>query len=241
MSLRAEYDDWHNKYHELDPSYDDASSPWYSWARVAVGEVQGQRTLEVACGRGGFVRALARNGAQAFGLDFSMAAVRIGKERSLRSDSESGAAFIQGDAHALPFPDNCFDILVSCETIEHLQSPVESLREFHRVTRPGGRLLLTTPNYFNLLGLYEVYSRFRHSGRKRDQPLDRLQIFTQTRKLLRKAGWNVLGTDGVVHQIPLSPGRNPYRLQFLDSNVYLRKLLRIFALHYCVIATKTGS
>src|SRR5208282_2770081 len=181
MSLRTEYDVWHSKYHELDTSYDDTSSPWYIWVRSVIGEVRGLRTLEVACGRGGFVRALARNGARAYGLDFSMAALQIGRQRSLQS--ESGAVFVQGDAHNLPFPDNYFDLLVSCETIEHLPDPAKAMREFRRVTKLGGTLFLTTPNYFNLMGLYELYAKVRHPQRVRDQPFDRFQFFFQTRRL----------------------------------------------------------
>jgi ubiquinone/menaquinone biosynthesis C-methylase UbiE len=241
MSLRTEYDVWHNKYHELDPSYDDASTPWYTWVREEIGEVRGLRTLEVACGRGGFVRALARNGAWACGLDFSLAAVRIGKQRSLQSKSESSAAFIQGDAHALPFPDNCFDMLVSCETIEHLPFPLKGVREFHRVTRPGGILFLTTPNYLNLMGLYEVYAKFRHPKRLPDQPFDRIQFFFQTRFLLKQAGWKILRSDGVVHQLPLFPGRAPVRVKGIDRNPALRRMLRTFAYTYCLVAKKRQS
>jgi len=73
MSLRTEYGAWHTKYHELDASYDDTSSVWYTWVRSAIGEVRGLRTLEVARGRGGFVRALARDGVRAGFFDSSPA------------------------------------------------------------------------------------------------------------------------------------------------------------------------
>jgi ubiquinone/menaquinone biosynthesis C-methylase UbiE len=241
MSLRTEYEVWHSKYHELNSSYDDTSSPWYRWVRSVIGEVRSLRTLEVACGRGGFVRALARNGAQASGLDFSMAALQIGKQRSLQSESESGAAFVQGDAHTLPFPDNHFDLLVSCETIEHLPKPEKAVREFHRVTKPSGTMFLTTPNYFNLMGLYELYAKVRHPHRTPDQPFDRFQFFFQTRRLLKEAGWKLLRSDGVVHQVPLFPGRNPLRVESIDRNPMLRKLLRNFAYTYCLIARKRES
>jgi ubiquinone/menaquinone biosynthesis C-methylase UbiE len=162
MSLQIEYDAWHTRYHELNTGYDDTSTPWYMWVAQRMIDVRGLRTLEVACGRGGFVRALARKGADAVGLDFSRAALKIGRERSLNFEEESRAAFVQGDAHLLPFPDGYFDVIVSCETIEHLPQPEKGVGEFHRVTKPGGILFLTTPNYFNLMGLYEFYSKFRH-------------------------------------------------------------------------------
>ena len=88
------------------------------------------------------------------------------------------------------------------------------------------------------MGLYEIYAKFRHSGRRPDQPFDRIQIFLQTRKLLKNAGWNICGSDGTVHQLPIFPGRNPVRIQSLETNRRVGRLLSIFALHYCLIAKK---
>jgi len=238
MSLRTEYDVWHRKYHDLNTSYDETSTPWYLWVARHMIDVRGLRTLEVACGRGGFVRALALKGAYAYGLDFSEAALKIASERSLHLDGERYARFVQGDAHCLPFPDDYFDLIVSCETIEHLPSPERGLAEFFRVTRLGGFLFLTTPNYLNLMGLYEIYARVRHPGRKWDQPFDRFQFFFQTRRLLKDAGWRIQLSDGVVHQLPLFPGRNPVRIMSIDEHDFLRKSLRVFALTYCLVAKK---
>lgn len=241
MSLQTEYDAWHTRYHEMDPKYDDTSSPWYKWVAQNIVDVRGLRTLEVACGRGGFVRALARKGAQPVGLDFSLAALKIGRERSLKFEEESRATFVQGDAHSLPFPNDYFDLIVSCETIEHLPLPEKGVSEFHRVTRPGGSLFLTTPNYFNFMGLYEIYSKFRHPKHGSDQPYDRIQVFFQTRRLLKQAGWQILKSDGIVHQFPVFPGRNPVRIASIDESEILRSLLRIFAFTYCLIAKKGGA
>lgn len=241
MTLRADYDAWHRKYHELDTSYDDTSSPWYQWVAESIGNVSGLRTLEVACGRGGFVTKLARSAGFACGVDFSFAAVSIGKQRWQAADPGLPAGFVQGDAYALPFPDNFFDVLVSCETIEHLPDPLRGLHEFHRVTRRGGMLFLTTPNYFNFMGLYEIYARFRHPHRTPDQPYDRVQVFSQTRQLLRSAGWKIIRSDGTVHQFPFFPGRNPIRVRAFESIPRLRKLISIFAFTYCLVAQKKES
>jgi ubiquinone/menaquinone biosynthesis C-methylase UbiE len=241
MSLRTDYDIWHSKYHQVDPSYDDTSTPWYKWVAQSVGSVDGLRTLEVACGRGGFVRKLARSASFSCGVDFSFAAVSIGQKRWQAMDSGTPATFTQGDAHALPFPDVFFDVVISCETIEHLPYPFKGLQELHRVTRPGGTLFLTTPNYFNFMGLYELYAKIRHPRRVPDQPFDRIQLFFQTRHLLKRAGWKILRSDGIVHQFPFFPGRNPVRIQSLESIPTLRKLLRIFAFTYCLVAQKGES
>jgi len=238
MSLRSDYDLWHSRSQNLNPTHDDASSPWYVWVREALGDVKGLRILEVACGRGGFINLLARAGASAYGLDFSFAAVQVAVGKTGNENCAAPICLVQGDAQGLPFPDGYFDVVVSCETIEHLPSPLNAIREFYRVTRNGGKLFLTTPNYLNFMGLYVLYAKFRHHRRKPDQPFDRHQIFVQTRNLLNDARWRILSADGIVHQLPILPGRNPVCLPGLESNVRLRKLLSIFALHYCLIAKK---
>ena len=151
------------------------------------------------------------------------------------------AVLVQGDAQTLPFADKSFDVVVSCETIEHLPRVRAAISEMYRVTRPGGRLFLTTPNYFNFMGLYEIYAHYRHPGRKDDQPFDRRQWFPQVHKWTRQAGWIILRTDGTVHQFPFVPGRNPVRWEGLEASRAVRKLLSPFAYTYFVAAAKSES
>src|SRR5271156_2994123 len=154
MNLAREYDLWHQKVFEAEPRDRDASSPWYKIVLDQMAPVAGQRVLEVACGRGGFAALMASKGAAMFGADFSGAALDIARGRSTERGKESlPAAFAQADAQQLPYPDETFDVVVSCETIEHLPDPFEGIKEMARVCRSGGLLYLTTPNYFNLMGL----------------------------------------------------------------------------------------
>jgi ubiquinone/menaquinone biosynthesis C-methylase UbiE len=237
-SFRDEYDAWHQRIYEANPDHEDASSPWYQLVREYLGSVTGLRVLEVACGRGGFVRELALAGACVTGCDFSFAALRVARTRLDTADVHPSATLTQGDAQSLPFADASFDMVVSCETIEHLPEVRAAVREMYRVTRPGGKLLLTTPNYVNFTGLYFMYSLVRHPSRKDDQPFDRRQWFPQIHGYVRGAGWRILRTDGTVHQFPVLPGRSPVRLEALESSRIVRKLLSPLALHYFVMAEK---
>ena len=232
MSLRSEYDTWHNRNQIADPQNEDASSPWYRLVSEQIGNVDGRRILEVACGRGGFVRQLTLRGANVTGFDFSFKALSLAKERLCTLQAAGVANLVQGDAKVLPFADASFDIVVSCETIEHVPDVKSALREMCRVTRPGGKFFLTTPNYANLMGLYDLYARVRHPKHKDDQPFDRRQWFPQVRKWVVESGW--------IHQLPIVPGRNPVELPFLESNPFLRKVLIPFAYHYFVEAEKRG-
>ena len=135
-------------------------------------------------------------------------------------------------------PTKAFDAVVSCETIEHVPEVAAAIKEMYRVTRRGGRLFLTTPNYANLMGLYELYAKVRHRKSKDDQPFDRRQWFPQVRRWVRQAGWRIVRTDGTVHQFPVVPGRNPLRWKGLEANRTLRKVLSPLALTYFVMAEK---
>jgi ubiquinone/menaquinone biosynthesis C-methylase UbiE len=242
LSLRTEYDAWHQRVYESDVKHEDASSPWYELVREMIGPVAGKQILEVACGRGGFVRELTLAGARVAGCDFSLSAVRIAKSKLDQNRSGTvRSGLVQGDAQKLPFANASFDIVVSCETIEHVPDAQSAVSEMCRVARPGGRLFLTTPNYLNFMGLYEIYAWLHHPHRKDDQPFDRRQWFPQIRRYIRRAGWVISYTDGTVHQFPFIPGRNPVEFPRLESSPIIRRLLSPFAYHYFVLARKPSA
>jgi 2-polyprenyl-3-methyl-5-hydroxy-6-metoxy-1,4-benzoquinol methylase len=71
--------------------------------------------------------------------------------------------WIQADLNApLPCPEASFDAIISTEVIEHLENPRAVFREFSRLLRPGGRLLLTTPNQESLRSLASLIVRGHH-------------------------------------------------------------------------------
>ena len=125
------------------------------------------RVLDVGCGDGLAAGAfLQERGCDYVGADVSENAVREASDNGFR-------ASLIDDAASLPFADNEFDAVVSMEVIEHLLYPLNAVQEALRVLKPGGILLLTTPN--------TTYWRLR---------LDML--------LLGK--WNPLGDDLAVEQ-----------------------------------------
>jgi 2-polyprenyl-3-methyl-5-hydroxy-6-metoxy-1,4-benzoquinol methylase len=66
-------------------------------------------------------------------------------------------AWVQEDLNRpLQVPDASFDLVVSTEVIEHLENPRAVAREFARLLRPGGRVLLTTPNQESLRSLLSL-------------------------------------------------------------------------------------
>ena len=116
-------------------------------------DVAGKRVLEVGCGRGAVCRWLADVGADVVGVDISSAAVKLAR------DLVPNAALSVADAAALPFPHVSFDVVISLETLEHVPNHRRALRELVRVTRPGGRILISTPNHLNQLHVYRALLR----------------------------------------------------------------------------------
>jgi SAM-dependent methyltransferase len=75
---------------------------------------------------------------------------------------EMGFDAVRGDAHALSY-EASFDTIVAGELIEHLQNPGECLEGCRRALKPGGRIILTTPNAFSaMLGLMYL-KNFNHA------------------------------------------------------------------------------
>lgn len=58
---------------------------------------------------------------------------------------------VEADLHALPFPDSSFDMLLCIQVLEHVRYPDVSCSEFHRVLKPGGRVIVTVPQITHTL------------------------------------------------------------------------------------------
>jgi SAM-dependent methyltransferase len=100
-----------------------------SWARGA------GRILDAGCGSSLIVQSLNN----AVGMEFN-----LGKLRFLQ---HHGIPLVRGSAFALPFKDASFDCVISSQVIEHIAYDEVLFLEMRRVLRPGGMLILGTPDY----------------------------------------------------------------------------------------------
>jgi 2-polyprenyl-3-methyl-5-hydroxy-6-metoxy-1,4-benzoquinol methylase len=107
----------------------------------AAGLVTGKRVLDMACGTGYGTARLARGGASSVtGIDVDLAAAVLANARP----DLGGARFAVGDAENPPVK-GPFDVIVSFETIEHLQSPEQFLDAVRRLLAEGGTFIVSTP------------------------------------------------------------------------------------------------
>ena len=102
------------------------------------------RVLDVGAGTGFATEGLLNHVDEVYALDQS----RGQFEQAFRKFGKRGKVnFHMGDAERLPFKDDSFDKLWSSGSIEYWPNPVEALREFRRVVKPGGTVLVVGPDY----------------------------------------------------------------------------------------------
>ena len=103
-------------------------------------ELRGKAVLEVSCGHGGGASYLMRTlrPERYTGLDLNPAGIRFCRQQH---GIVSGLDFVQGDAEALPFPDQSFETVVNLEASHCYASFPRFLAEVARVLKPGGHLL----------------------------------------------------------------------------------------------------
>lgn len=136
------------------PSYDlnnRIHSMWQDvrWRKFAVkmAEVMpGDHVLDVACGTGDLTQAFAKHSdaEKATGVDFTPAMLSFAgeKQRKLAPDIAAKITYAEGDAQHLAFPDAQFNVVSIAWGIRNVANPMQALREFRRVLKPGGRLIV---------------------------------------------------------------------------------------------------
>lgn len=135
------------------------------------------RLLDVGCGSGDWLVRMRQLGWAVEGLDFDPAAVDVARARNL---TVRLGALEQQD-----YPPETFDAVTLHHVIEHVPDPVATLQACHRILRPGGRLVVATPNARSL-----SHRVFRSDWRGLEPPRH-LHVFTpeSLRRALEQAGF----------------------------------------------------
>ncbi len=117
--------------------------PTRLWLYRQAGLSQARAVLEVGCGTGVIATEVAGlSRARVTGLDVDAGMLALARQEA------PGVLLVQGDAHALPFPDGCFDLVLCHFLLLWLRDPAQGLQEMARVVRPGGAVLACAePDY----------------------------------------------------------------------------------------------
>ena len=119
--------------------------------------------------------------------------------------SAPGIEFKEGDlTRPLPYASGSFDFITCIEGLEHLENPFNAIREFSRILKPEGKLIVSLPNYLNIerrvkfliTGLFSKVPSPKESGPDRSEPLWMLHLIPLTypvlRLILEHSGFQIL-------------------------------------------------
>lgn len=127
---------------------------WRAQTVAAVRPRSGERILDLAAGTGTSSRPFADAGAFVVPADLSAGMLTVGKQR------QPQLAFVNADALALPFADGVFDAVTISFGLRNVEDVPGALAELHRVTRPGGRIVVcefSTPTWKPFRDVYRNY------------------------------------------------------------------------------------
>jgi SAM-dependent methyltransferase len=139
-----------------------AVAEWTQGKQIALGLVppgKGRRAVDVGARKGHQTRWL-----EARGYDVTAIDLTSSFDGCMAVDVNEG----------LPFGDSTFDLLWCSEVIEHLKEPARAMDEFRRVVRPGGDIILTTPNSY--AWLFRILALFGLTPQRIQRP-DHLHFF----------------------------------------------------------------
>jgi len=108
--------------------------------------IEGQKVLEVGCGNGDLSIEMAKVGFDIVGIDISGPGVSQAADLAKKENIDTRTQFMVMDATSLEFADNSFDTVLIPEVLEHVRDSRRLIEEAIRVTRNGGRIVISVPN-----------------------------------------------------------------------------------------------
>jgi 2-polyprenyl-3-methyl-5-hydroxy-6-metoxy-1,4-benzoquinol methylase len=118
-------------------------------------DVRGGRLVDVGCGSGALWQHAGSRFDHYTGVDVA---------RYEGFPAEGSFVELDLDTGATPLPDGTGDVVAAVETIEHLENPRALFRELTRLAKPGGWVVVTTPNQLSLLSLATLVAKQRFSA-----------------------------------------------------------------------------
>jgi ubiquinone/menaquinone biosynthesis C-methylase UbiE len=247
-----------SSYLDIAPAGGDTATPLNLAKRLAVIEryasVRGRRVLDCGCGAGDYVGALRRRGATAWGVEFS-------QDKLATAPPSVVGCVTAGDLHDIAVQDATVDLALMNEVLEHVPDDSRAVREVYRVLKPGGTLLIFSPNRrypFETHGAFVKGSRRRIPHYVPLIPYVPLPLATklidfwarnywpeELRRLVRAAGFRITHTDyvwqtfeGISNNQPAMIAKTKGLLRVLSRSLERIPLVRTMGVSQVIVAQK---
>jgi len=159
---------------------------------------EGERILDIGCGNARDIAMILESGARIVGIDISEGMVseaRLDLEELGFEDIDLQV----GDATHLGFPNDEFDKVLCSEVIEHIPDAEKALSEIWRVLKPGGLVVLSTPNPKSWYGFdrYVIWEKILR--KKWNHPFDEWRSMSELLSMLEGKGFMIKGKAGACY------------------------------------------
>jgi methionine biosynthesis protein MetW len=155
----------------------------------------GERIIDIGCGEGSFGTRIRGRYKELYGIDISKDAVELAMQSGVI------ASCVNLNVDPAPFPDGFFDAAVTLDVIEHVFDPIRFVKEIHRILRPGGYVVVSTPNIRKIQRVITLMKgRFPHTSY---DPVGfdggHLHYFTSRdlQDILESCGFSIEFVDGI--------------------------------------------
>ena len=207
--------------------------------------LEGKRILDVGCGLGMYVKKMRAFSQEVYGVDID--------QEKVAEASQTLPNIYLAPAEKLPFPDGFFDLVLLHEVIEHVEDDRQAIREAHRVSKEGGRIVIFAPNRLYPLETHGIFWRGKYhfgniplvnylpdSLRQRLCPHVRTYTSGDIRRL-----FDGLDVEVVVHT-QIYPGYDKIAARYPRMGAFLRRVtytlentpVRVFGLSHFVVVGK---
>ncbi|MES1223188.1 MAG: methyltransferase domain-containing protein, partial [Bacteroidota bacterium] len=182
--------------------------------------VKGKVVLDIACGEGYGSAILSANADKVFGIDIDANTINHAKKKYDKDNIE----FLCGSADNIPLADNLIDVIISYETIEHLDEEAQKnfLADVKRVLKKDGILVISTPDKANYTDRFSYTNEFHVKEFEKEEFILLLKkYFTHIRLFLQ--GYEII--DAITEETPDSIGELAVVNWQRETKLFSRKYL----------------
>lgn len=161
--------------------------------------VKGKVVLDIACGEGYGTAILSGKATKVFGVDIDKASI----EHARKTYTKNNIEFIEGSVTKIPIPDGSVDIVISYETIEHIDEEAQRifLSEIKRVLKKDGIFVISTPDKENYTDRYTHTNEFHIREFKRNEFVDFLKNYFENVSIYSQ-GYEIV--DAITEEDPVN-------------------------------------
>ena len=185
--------------------------------------------LDGGCGNGRDFNMLLQHTRTVIGIDSSQGMVAEARIKADKSLNGQRIHLAMADVTRLPFQNSSFDFVVCSEVLEHVPNWRKALLEFHRILKPSGTFIISTPNKYSMYGLTRYPGRLVVGSK---HPYDNWKSYFQLRNALKSYGFEVNQAKGACY-LPGDIGYyQPFKRVIASCLGVIKFLERTFLSHY---------